>query len=119
VVLEGSGLILERFVYPLEIHVWEWDKPRRSARGELGRSQWVSLLVLLKAARFWELPKQGGTAMVDGSVMVLEGYRSGRSRSVARWGPESERDGDWFALPYGYLFDMAEPLLDRTENASD
>lgn len=108
VAVEEIGAILPRFSYQLIRHDWEWNQERRSAQRKLTQINWVSLRILIRESRFWELAMNGGSVGVDGCTFTLEGTQKKQYRKVSRWCPNANRDREWFVLPCHYLQELAD-----------
>jgi hypothetical protein len=48
---------------------------------------WAALHALLAAARFWDLPSEGGIRGLDDSTYTLDAWDAGRRHRVVRWSP--------------------------------
>jgi hypothetical protein len=48
---------------------------------------WNGFHALLAAARFWDLPTEGGRRGLDGAIYTLEAWKEVRRHKVVRWSP--------------------------------
>lgn len=94
--------------FSLVVHRAGDDGRPVTTRVEIDDERWQCLLVLLRAARFWELPEKGGNSGgMDAACYELEGFNGERAHRVIRHSPDLDRDRELFALPCRYLWDLA------------
>src|SRR5262245_60909831 len=87
---KDARVVLPAELYTLTVHLAAGQKQDRlsTRRARVSEVRWRSLLVLLAASRFWELPEEGGNGGgMDDPRYSLAGYKDGQVRVRTRWGP--------------------------------
>jgi hypothetical protein len=101
-------LWLRSFHRPIAIHVWRTGskhfivaKELTGAGGyepgsldltiahQLSAEEWMTFLIYLDDARYWQMPTSDRRIGQDGAQWILEGYRDHYYHVVNRWSPDS------------------------------
>ncbi|MDR3736695.1 MAG: SLOG family protein [Acidobacteriaceae bacterium] len=69
----------------------QYQSPTVIHRRDLSADEWSSLVAVIDAAQFWDLPIEDKSRRgLDGEIWDIEGWRKGQSHRISRWSPNDE-----------------------------